>query len=45
MLFPILGAIMILQPPEDWVQRRSVPTSEIESNEKFDKDILGTDHL
>ena len=42
----LLGSIMICQPPEDWVQRRSVPTSEVEAQEsennpkKSEKDIL-----
>ena len=33
---------MIVQPPEDWVQRKSVPTSEVlESNDsKNEKDIF-----
>ena len=37
---------MICQPPEDWVQRRSVPTSEVEAQEsennpkKSEKNIL-----
>ena len=42
---------MICQPPEDWVQRRSVPTSEVEAQEsekndskKSEKDILSHDH-
>ena len=47
----ILGSLMICQPPEDWVQRRSVPTSEVEAQEsekndskKSEKDILSHDH-
>ena len=33
----ILGSLMICQPPEDWVQRRSVPTSEVEAQESEKK--------
>ena len=29
---------MICQPPEDWVQRRSVPTSEVEAQESEKND-------
>ena len=45
----LLGSLMICQPPEDWIRRKSLPTSELElekpldRNEKQEKNALMLD--